>query len=81
METVCILLRVPRRHIGLLCSLMEGYEGVAILRTIDPVQGLLELLVAPAFLSTALAIIHALAHDLDLCLIDAGEVSTSSTDR
>ena len=78
METVCILLRAPRRHIGLLCGLIEGYEGVAVLRTVDPVQGLLELLVAPAFHSTALAVVHALTHDLDLCLIDAGDVPTAS---
>ena len=78
MDTVCILLRAPRHHIGLLCSLIEGYEGVAVLRTVDPVQGLLELLVAPAFHSTALTVVRALAQDLDLCLIDAGNVPTSS---
>jgi hypothetical protein len=73
MDTVCLLLRIPRRDIGLLCSIVAGYEGVAVVRTIDSRQGLVELLVAPAFYVTALTLLHALTQDLDLHLIDAGE--------
>ena len=40
MDTRCVLVRVERHDIGLLCSLMAGYEGVAIVRTVDPKQGL-----------------------------------------
>ena len=47
MDTRCVLVRVERHDIGLLCSLMAGYEGVAIVRTVDPKQGLVALLVAP----------------------------------
>lgn len=70
METVCLLLQAPRRNIVRLCSIIEGYEGVAILRTVNAAQGLLELLVAPAFHDTARALLHALAHDMDLHVID-----------
>jgi hypothetical protein len=73
MDTVCLLLRIPRRNIGLLCSIVAGYEGVAVVRTIDSRQGLVELLVAPVFYATALTLLHALTQDLDLHLIDAGE--------
>ena len=71
MDTRCILVRVARHDIGLLCSLMAGYEGVAVVRTIDPGQGLVELVVAPAFYTVALDILQALAHEMSLCLLDA----------
>ena len=70
MDTRCILVRVARHDIGLLCSLMAGYEGVAIVRTIAPEQGLVELVVAPAFYTVALDILQALAQEMSLCLLD-----------
>ena len=70
MDTRCILVRVARHDIGLLCSLMAGYEGVAIVRTIDPGQGLVELVVAPAFYTVVLDILQALAQEMSLCLLD-----------
>ena len=70
MDTRCVLVRVARHDIGLLCSFMAGYEGVAIVRTIAPSQGLVELLVAPAFYAVALDILQALAQDMPLCLLD-----------
>ena len=74
MDTRCVLLRVERHDIGLLCSLMAGYEGVAIVRTVDPKQGLVVLLVAPAFYTTVLDIIQALSQEmpLDLLTTEAG---------
>jgi len=49
---------------------MAGYEGVAIVRTLDPRQGLVELLVAPAFYTTVLDILQALTEEMPLCLLD-----------
>jgi hypothetical protein len=69
MDTHCVLVRVERHDIGLLCSLMAGYEGVAIVRTVDPKHGLVALLVAPAFYMTVLDIIQALSQEIPLCLL------------
>ena len=76
MDTRCVLVHVERHDIGLLCSLMAGYEGVAIVRTVDPQQGLVELLVAPAFYTTILDIIQALAQEMPLSLrtTEAGDM-------
>jgi hypothetical protein len=71
MDTDCVLVRVERHDIGLLCSLMAGYEGVAIVRTVDPKQGLVALLVAPAFYTTVLDILQALSQEMPLCLLTA----------
>ena len=79
MDTRCVLVRVERHNIGLFCSLMAGYEGVAIVRTIDPKQGLVALLVAPAFYITVLDIIQALSQEMPLCLLtsEAGDTPES----
>ena len=77
MDTRCVLLRVERYDIGLLCSLMAGYEGVAIVRTVDPKQGLVVLLVAPAFYTTVLDIVQALSQEMPLYLLttEAGDIA------
>jgi uncharacterized protein DUF4911 len=76
MDTRCVLVRVERHDIGLLCSFMAGYEGLAMVRTVDPKQGLVALLVAPAFYRTVLDIIQALSEELPLCLLmpEAGDM-------
>ncbi len=71
METTRLLLQAPRRNIVLLRGIIEGYEGVAILRTVNAAQGLLELIVAPAFHDTVRDLLHALTHDMDLYVFDA----------
>jgi Domain of unknown function (DUF4911) len=73
MDTVCLLLHAPRQNIVLLCSIIAGYEGMAILRTVNAAQGLLELLVAPAFHDTALSLLRALAHEMDVHVINANQ--------
>jgi len=50
---------------------MSGYEGVAVVRTIAPAQGLVELVVAPAFYTVVLDILQAFAQEMPLCLVDA----------
>jgi len=69
MDTGGLLIQVERQHIGLLCSFLAGYEGVAIVRTRDPQQGLVELLIAPAFYTTALDILQALSQEMPLSLL------------
>ena len=69
MDTRCVLVRLERHNIGLLCSLMAGYEGVAIVRTVDAQQGLVALLVAPAFYVTILDILGGISQEIPLCLL------------
>ena len=56
-------MQVRRRDIALLCNLVGTYEGLGIVRTLDAAQGLVELMVAPAFYDTALALLHDLARE------------------
>ena len=52
-----------RRDIALFCNLVGSYEGLGIVRTRDAAQGLVELMVAPAFRDTALSLLHDLARE------------------
>ncbi len=63
MEAVRLLVQVRRRNIALLCNLMGAYEGLGIVRTLDTAQGVVELMTAPAFYSTALALLNDLARE------------------
>lgn len=64
-----ILARVARQDIGLLCSYMAAYEGVAIVRTLNPGQGLVELLSTPDFQTTLLEILQALTQEMPLTIL------------
>ena len=55
--------QVRRRDIALFCNLVGSYEGLGIVRTHDAAQGLVELMIAPAFHDTALALLHDLARE------------------
>jgi hypothetical protein len=49
MDTFSILIQIPPHEIAYLSFILESYEGVAIARTIDPHQGLMELMVSPDY--------------------------------
>ena len=56
-------MQVRRGDIALFCNLVGSYEGLGIVRTLDAAQGLVELMIAPAFYDTALALLHDLAQE------------------
>jgi hypothetical protein len=80
MEDRLVFVQVPRRDIALLCHFVAGYEGVAIVRTVDASQGGVVLLVAPAFWSTACALLHALAQEMDVQILDVPLASWAMQD-
>ena len=49
MDTVTWYYRVDPKRIVLVKSMLEGYEGLVIVRTADPKQGVVELLISPDF--------------------------------
>jgi hypothetical protein len=57
-NTVRRYYRIDRRQIHFLKFVLEGYDGVAVLRTIDPSEGLVVLHIAPGCQSTVDIIIQ-----------------------
>ena len=50
MDTVTRYFRVDPKKIVLIKSMLEGYEGLVVVRTADPKEGIVQLLVSPDFL-------------------------------
>lgn len=69
MEIVSLHVQIASRDIALFCNLMAGYEGVAIVRTLDPSNGRLELLVAPDFCTTAMTLLHVFSQEMTIQLL------------
>ena len=63
MDVVQVLVQVRRRDIAFLCNLVGSYEGLGIVRTLDATQGIVELMLAPAFCDTALTLLHELSRE------------------
>ena len=61
MDVVQVLVQVRRRDIAFLCNLVGSYEGLGIARTLDAAQGIVELMIAPAFYDTALTLLQELS--------------------
>jgi hypothetical protein len=49
MDTISLVIQIPSEEIAFLSFILESYEGVAIARTVDPLQGLVELMIAPDY--------------------------------
>jgi hypothetical protein len=49
MDTISLLIQIPPEEIAFLSFIVESYEGVAIARTVDPLRGLMELMVSPDY--------------------------------
>ena len=63
MDMVQLWVQVRRRDIARLCNLVGSYEGLGIVRTLDAAQGVVELMIAPAFYDAALALLHDLSRE------------------
>jgi len=49
LETIQEYYRIDRREISFLRFIIEAYDGIALLRTVDPGQGIIALHIAPGF--------------------------------
>ena len=48
MDTISLLIQIPPREIAYLSFIIESYEGVAVMRTVDPREGIVEVMVPPS---------------------------------
>lgn len=64
MQTVRRRLRVDRREISYLRFILESYDGLAILSTLDAAAGVVELQIAPGCEPDVARIIRALQNEI-----------------
>ena len=56
--------RVDPKRIVLFKSMLEGYEGLVVVRTADPKEGVVELLVSPDFVEEMKQILEDLSYQI-----------------
>jgi len=55
---------VDKKDIAYIVSIFEGYDHLAVVRTIDPSRGLIELMISPDFLEDTKKLTEDLAREI-----------------
>ena len=69
-DSVRVLARVPKESIADLCRIIEIYEGICLVRTKDPDQGIIEFWVSPSFTQDFQEIIGAIKDEVNIAIIE-----------
>ena len=59
-------IEVDKKDIAYIVSIFDGYENLAVVRTLDPSLGLIELMVSPDYLEDSRKLIEALSKEIPL---------------
>jgi len=73
LKTITAYYRVDRKEISYLKFIIEAYDGIAIVTTIDPVEGLIALHVAPGCERTVERVLKDLGKELMIELVENTE--------
>ena len=60
---------VDKKDIAYIVSIFEGYDDLAVVRTLDPSRGLIELIISPDFLEDARQLTEALSKEIPFQII------------
>ena len=66
MDTITYRARIQRTEIGFLNSIIESYEGIGVVRTLDAQSGIVELWLPPEFEKLIVTVMHDLAPEIGL---------------
>ena len=67
---------IEPKKIVLLKTLLEGYEGLIVVRTADPRQGIIELLISPDFLDDVKWILEDLGRQIWMERVEEPDIFT-----
>lgn len=65
-------IEVDKKDIAYIVSIFEGYDHLAVVRTIDPAQGLIELMISPDFLEDTRKLTEAIAKEIPFNRVGTG---------
>ena len=63
-DSIQWLLEVDKKEISYIVSLFEGYDNLAIVRTVDAEQSIIELIISPDYLEDTDQLVHALSKEV-----------------
>ena len=74
-------IEVDKRDIAYIVSVFEGYENLAVVRTLDPSRGIIELMISPDYLEDTRQLIKALAKEIPFRPLGVGEPSGATSNH
>lgn len=63
-DSIQWLLEVDKKEIAYIVSIFEGYDNLAIVRTVNAEQSIIELIISPDYLEDTRRLVHALSKEL-----------------
>ena len=63
-DSIQLQIEVDKKDIAYIVSIFDGYENLAVVRTLDASRGLIELLVSPDYLEDTRKLIDALSKEI-----------------
>ncbi|NIP99478.1 MAG: DUF4911 domain-containing protein [Nitrospinaceae bacterium] len=68
-DSVQWILEVDKRDIAYIVGLFESYDDFAVVRTLDPARGHIELMVSPDFVTDTAQLVERLAEEIPLRIL------------
>ncbi len=65
-------IEVDKKDIAYIVSIFEGYENLAVVRTLDASRGIIELIISPDYLEDTRRLVEALAKEIPFRPLNAG---------
>ncbi len=63
-DSIQWLLEVDKKEIAYIVSIFEGYDNLAVVRTVDTKKSIIELIVSPDYVDDTRQLIHALSQEI-----------------
>ncbi|MFO7560167.1 MAG: DUF4911 domain-containing protein [Desulfobacterales bacterium] len=64
METITRYYRIDRKEISYLKFILEAYDGLAVVTTLDSLEGIISITIAPGCIQDAEEILQGLKHEI-----------------
>jgi hypothetical protein len=71
-------IEVDKKDIAYIVSIFEAYDNLAVVRTLDPSLGIIELMISPDYLEDAHKLTEALAKEIPFRLLAKSTISANS---
>ncbi|HJL72867.1 MAG TPA: DUF4911 domain-containing protein [Nitrospinaceae bacterium] len=63
-DSIQWLLEVDKKEIAYIVSVFEGYDNLAVVRTVDPARSVIELIISPDYLEDTRQLVDALSKEI-----------------
>ena len=73
MNTIQLYFRVNPKDMAFVKFIVESYEGLAVLRTLDPREGIMEWMISPDLVEQAQELIDALRKEISILIISPSD--------